>query len=189
VNNRAVQLAQAGLWQEAETTINQALALDNQEPIVGWNARLITLHAETLRADLALSGYPLLSHIFYGDYAAALALLRPYPPAQLFSSQSPLIIGTMAEDYQADLANWITRSTELALNTCWNCAFADYNPIGSGSFGGLACFRNIKEAYRKVQNKRDLMNLWEKRTEYVQEIYLCPEFEKRQPGVGGLYVG
>jgi len=75
------------------------------------------------------------------------------------------------------------------IKTCWNCAFADYHPVGSGSFGGLACFKNTKEDYRNIKSKFDLMHLWDKRADSVQEIHLCPEFEKRIPGMGGLYVG
>lgn len=75
------------------------------------------------------------------------------------------------------------------LKTCWSCAFSDYHPAGSGSFGGLACFRNNKDEYRRVKTKRELLSLWEKRVELVQEIHLCSEFEKRQSRVGSLYVG
>lgn len=80
-------------------------------------------------------------------------------------------------------------SPDVYLKTCWNCAFSDYHPAGSGSFGGLGCFRNTKEDYQKVKDKFSLMHLWDRRAEDVQEIFLCSEFEKRQPSVGGLYVG
>lgn len=75
------------------------------------------------------------------------------------------------------------------LKTCWNCAYSDYHPVGSGLFGGLACFRNNKEEYHSVRSKRDMMSIWGKRAEFVQEIHLCSEFEKRRPGIGGWYVG
>lgn len=75
------------------------------------------------------------------------------------------------------------------LKTCWNCAFSDYHPAGSGIFGDLACFRNVKGEYSQVKDKYSLMNLWDKRAENVQEVHLCPEFQKRQPGIGGFYVG
>jgi hypothetical protein len=78
---------------------------------------------------------------------------------------------------------------DVYLKTCWNCAFSDYHPAGSGIFGDLACFRNTKSEYRQVKDKRALMYLWSQRAEDVQEVHLCPEFEKREPGVGGLYVG
>ncbi len=79
--------------------------------------------------------------------------------------------------------------SDMYLKTCWNCAYSDYHPGGSGVFGDLACFRNMKSEYREVKDKRALMLLWGRRAEDVQEVHLCPEFEKRQPKVGGLYVG
>ena len=70
------------------------------------------------------------------------------------------------------------------LKCCFNCAFSDYSPAGSGLFGGLACFRDNKEQYLKVENKRDLFQIWETMTDWVQETYLCAEFEKRVAGTG-----
>lgn len=70
------------------------------------------------------------------------------------------------------------------LKCCFNCAFSDYSPAGSGLFGGLACFRDNKEQYLNVENKRDLFQIWETKTEFVQETYLCTEFEKRVAGTG-----
>ena len=67
---------------------------------------------------------------------------------------------------------------------CFNCAFSDYSPAGSGLFGDLACFRDNKQPYLKVENKRDLFQIWETMTEWVQETYLCTEFEKRVAGTG-----
>lgn len=78
---------------------------------------------------------------------------------------------------------------DVYLKTCWNCAFSDYLPSGSGYFGNLGCFRNVKNEYKQVKDKRALMLLWKNRAEDVQEIQLCPEFEKRHLGIGGLYVG
>jgi Family of unknown function (DUF6304) len=72
----------------------------------------------------------------------------------------------------------------LHLKTCISCAFSDYFPAGSLMFGGLACFRDNRAAYRTVTNKRDLFSIWDTRTEYVQETYLCPEYERRGPHAG-----
>ena len=77
----------------------------------------------------------------------------------------------------------------LYLKTCWNCAFSDYHPVGSGIFGDLGCFRNTKSEYKRVKDKRALMLLWSQRADDVQEVHLCQDFEKRQPGEGGFYVG
>ena len=77
----------------------------------------------------------------------------------------------------------------IYLKSCWNCAYSDFLPTGSGQFGNLACFKNTKDEYKKVRNKKDLFQIWDQRAGFVQEIHVCPEFEKRQPGIGGLYVG
>jgi hypothetical protein len=70
------------------------------------------------------------------------------------------------------------------LKTCINCAFSDYSPSGHGLFGGLACFRDNKTGYRAVRTKRDLFGIWITMTGFVQETFLCPEFERRSPGTG-----
>ncbi len=70
------------------------------------------------------------------------------------------------------------------IKTCINCALADYHPVGYGLFGGLACFRNNKEAFRAAKTKRELFRIWNTSIE-VQETYLCPEFVRwipRKPG-------
>src|SRR6266511_1057072 len=72
----------------------------------------------------------------------------------------------------------------IFLKCCHTCAFSDYHPVGSGTFGGLACFRDHKQAYLALKGKAALMHFFNNRTEYVQETYLCPEFEKRVPGTG-----
>jgi len=80
---------------------------------------------------------------------------------------------------------------QLPVNTyvkaCIACGLSDYSPAGSDLFGGLACFRDVKDAYRRVRTKRDIFALWNSRSEYVQETFLCPEFERR--GVDAGYRG
>lgn len=70
------------------------------------------------------------------------------------------------------------------LQACICCAFSDYSPYGHGLFGGLACFRGVKEAYRAVRSKDGLFRIWEQMSGFVQETYVCPEFELRRPGAG-----
>jgi hypothetical protein len=72
----------------------------------------------------------------------------------------------------------------IYIKSCYTCAFSDYHPSGYGAFGCLACFRNNKEEYLSVKNKIELMNIFNKKAESVQETYLCPEYEKRIPGTG-----
>ncbi len=68
---------------------------------------------------------------------------------------------------------------ESYMKCCFSCAFSDYHPVGSGAFGTLACFRDNKHEYLKVKSKAALFHIWNTMTEWVQETYLCPEFEKR----------
>lgn len=72
----------------------------------------------------------------------------------------------------------------FSLEACITCGLSDYSPAGNGSFGCLACFRDVAEEYRQVQSKRDIFALWDRLTEYVQETHHCPCFEKRLPGTG-----
>ena len=124
MNNEAVALAQAGLWESAQALIVQARASAPQDEIVAWNAILINLTTDDLRAQLQTSAYPLLAHVFLGDYAGALELMRPYPPEQLFNPQTPLVVGTVAEGWETALQDWITRSTNQALRAMPNLAAA-----------------------------------------------------------------
>jgi hypothetical protein len=70
------------------------------------------------------------------------------------------------------------------MRACIGCGLSDYSPAGHGLFGGLACFRATKTAYQSIASKQELFAIWESRTEFVQETYLCPEFERRQRGTG-----
>lgn len=105
---------------------------------------------------------------------------------QLYQSGGKNLYGTFDEQL-TELNDALP--TSMYLKVCWNCAFSDYYPSGSAMFGELACFRNTKDKYRQVKSKIELIQLWDKRAEDVQEIYLCPEFEKHQPNIGGRYVG
>ena len=114
-NNEAVRLASAGLWKDAQAAIEQAKSLKADNPIVQWNAGLIDLHAKAYRDQVDAQTYPLLNNLFYGDYAAAVDVLRPYTPDQIFSLTSPLIKGTVAETWESTLADWITQTTNSAI--------------------------------------------------------------------------
>ena len=121
LTNEAVALAEAGLWQDALAAITQArqASVDVQPPFtndtVDWDYGLIKLHADAAARAVADSGYPLLSNVFYGDYAAAVDLMRPYSAAQIFSAQTPLVVGTTAETWVPELTGAITQSATSAL--------------------------------------------------------------------------
>jgi hypothetical protein len=86
------------------------------------------------------------------------------------------------EDELLEIQNQLREG--IHMKACINCAFSDYSPYGHGLFGHLACFRGNKEGYRYVRTKADLFQMWDTMTEYVQETYLCPEFENRRAGTG-----
>jgi len=67
---------------------------------------------------------------------------------------------------------------------CINCLYSDYSPYGHASFGGMMCFRNLKTEYLKVKSKDDFWSVHDRYDRFVQETYLCPEFERRVPGTG-----
>ncbi len=117
LNNRAVELFTHELMKDALTEIEQAAALDSTNNTVKWNRVLIKLHADARREHVRESNYPLLTNIFYGDYPAAVNVLRPFPIDQVMSrsDQSPLIKGTPAEGNADSLVSYITSTTTLAL--------------------------------------------------------------------------
>ncbi|MCU0502821.1 MAG: DUF333 domain-containing protein [Anaerolineae bacterium] len=120
-NNEAVMLARAGLWKDAAPKIveTQQISANMQSPSSGeaidWNFGIIKLTAAAMAKHARNSGYPLLSNVFYGDYAAAVDLMRPYPPAQIFTATTPLVVGTVAEGWLPQLTQAITTSTTSAL--------------------------------------------------------------------------
>jgi hypothetical protein len=113
--NRAVTLAQAWLWKDALAEIEQLRVEELRDQAAVWDVALIRLIGEA-RAEQAASGaYPLLDNLFYGDYEAAMELMRQYSPEEIFHPQTPLIDGTVAEGWEPDMTYWITTTTTLAL--------------------------------------------------------------------------
>jgi len=118
--NRAVALAEAGLWKDALSPITEGRALLNQYPdadvaTVEWDYALIQLHTTALIDELTNGAYPLLGAVFYGDYARAVDLFRGYAPEQIFTPKSPLVAGTVAEGFESDLVASLLEHTNNAL--------------------------------------------------------------------------
>ncbi len=90
--------------------------------------------------------------------------------------------GGWFEDELLEIQVALPESTYM--KACINCTFSDYAPAGNGMFGCMACFRDNKAGYLAVRNKSDLYRIWDTKTEWVQETYLCSEFERRVPGTG-----
>jgi hypothetical protein len=118
--NPAVDMANAGLWKDALVQITEARDLAPSYPecdihTLNWNHAMIELHADAMAADATSGIYPLLSRVFYGDYAAAVDLMRPHSPVDVFDPAGPLIAGTVAEGMEGVLGGQILISTDAAL--------------------------------------------------------------------------
>lgn len=66
---------------------------------------------------------------------------------------------------------------------CYGCMYGDYSVYGQGFMGSILCFKNQKEAYLKVQNKDEYMQL-EMHDSQQQELFCCDEYEIRDRSVG-----
>ncbi len=65
------------------------------------------------------------------------------------------------------------------IKACMNCALSEYNPFQSGGFTDLACFKD-KPREEAVGHKGKGYPGWAGYKEYVQDIYLCSQFELRE---------
>ncbi|MET7473252.1 DUF6304 family protein [Streptomyces sp. NPDC005648] len=73
------------------------------------------------------------------------------------------------------------------IRACVACAWSDYHPAGAPLMGGLACFRDVRDRYRQVHGKHGphgVFAIWDELTEFVQETWLCEQFEHRGPEAG-----
>lgn len=113
--DRAVTLARAGLWKDAATRVRR-LSAAAMDPAVAWNAALIDLNAAGRARHAATSRHPLLPHVLYGDYAAAIAPMRRIGVARLFGPRPPGVADTPAEAWGGRLAVWVERATTAAVN-------------------------------------------------------------------------
>jgi hypothetical protein len=131
------------LLQEASTVTAQAQALNTSEPTVAWNAALINLLLNEQSEAARNGSYPLLENIFYGNDEAALDVMRPYDPEEIFNQPTPLVQGTLAEGWEQEgLSKWIldlvnqATQIELELATVYflrgRTKFLTY-PTGSSS--------------------------------------------------------
>lgn len=68
------------------------------------------------------------------------------------------------------------------LKCCFACGLSDYSVYGHDVFGSMICFKNLKQRYLNIKTHYDYYDLLEENElEYVQEIYLCPEYHVRRP--------
>jgi hypothetical protein len=116
-NDNLIALAEAGLWKDVLATLPEAGIFSYTEPAFQWNLALLRVTGEARQAEATgeSPAYPLLDHVFFGDFAAAVDLLRDVGAEAIFSPDSPLIVGTVAENWEPELADWILGAVDPAL--------------------------------------------------------------------------
>ncbi len=150
--NPAVQRAEAGLWKDAAALIEGVSQEAAKYPgtdvwTVTWDEILIRKHAEEMAAAVADSFYPPLANAFYGDYAAAVDLLRGFKPEQLFAANSPAL--GEATTFVTETANYITASASAALSVTPDLAPAYFLrgwALYLAGKGGVAAAADIEKA-------------------------------------------
>ena len=128
LNNRAVAQAQAGLWVNAILTVEDGQTLNPDDERFLWNSIYITVNADARKnaSDTDESGLPLLGHVFYGDYVAAVDELRPYEPGEIFNRLSPALQNTPAEGLLETLGERLEAELTPALELEPDVAAARY---------------------------------------------------------------
>lgn len=155
-NAHLLALAGGGLWRDVLESLDEAQPLAAEDPsgVFGWNLTLLRLNAEARRAQTEQenAAYPLLDRVFYGDYEGAVEIMRAYPPEEIFSLRSPLIVGGVAEGWEETLASWLHRSSADALAALPDLAAAHF-------ISGWADFLvgNRDEAVLSVQRAAELV--------------------------------
>jgi hypothetical protein len=89
------------------------------------------------------------------------------------------------EEALHDLQRGLPHGTRIT--ACVACAWSDYHPVGHSLMAGLACFRDAKDVYRRVDGKYGpwgILTHWSALTEFVQETWLCDQFEHRTSDQG-----
>jgi hypothetical protein len=116
--NRAVEMAQAGLWKDAKIIFDQARFSGGEVPVgdaFTWDAALIDLYANSIAADIQNSAFPMMIEVYYGDYPAAVERLRLYPVEQLFTAQPALLQNSVVTGFESSLSAQIIESASAAI--------------------------------------------------------------------------
>ena len=129
-----------------------------------------------------------------GSLSVALVLGDPAPTGGLDREQLRIVLEYNGQQFAGSgTSGWfedelLSIQSQLPegvfIKACINCQYSDYSPYGHGLFGSMTCFRNLKAEYLKVTTKKEFWSVHGRQDRFVQETYLCPEFERRIPGTG-----
>ncbi len=108
----AIDYARAGRWNMVTGALTKAAAPTSTTD--RWNVWQLKRMVQA-RTPQAGDAFPLLAYVFYGDYDAAVNVLRQYPVADVVSEDGALIAGTTAEGFSDALVENVVRLTSTAL--------------------------------------------------------------------------
>ena len=121
LNDRAIDLASANLWKDAEELTREAILIDPDNKIISRNEIFIRFHAEVREWKADRTVYPLLEYLFYGDYDRVLDLFRPYSPEDLFAERPMLLSfelsdGTIIGEGITNVQKWFSKYSTQAIS-------------------------------------------------------------------------
>ncbi len=113
-NSLALALAESGLYAEAAAEIEQARMMAPSNRTVQWNALWIGHHLEVSRQLALASPFPLLSHVFAGDWDASFDELWSMGPPSSFGD-TPIPIGSAAFGFEQTVGHLLVQYGNSAL--------------------------------------------------------------------------
>ncbi len=114
INSHALALADAGLYADALDEIERAEIAAPSDPSVNWNALWIRHHLEVSRQLALVSPFPLLSHVFAGDWDFSFEVLWSMDPSTLFSD-TPIPANSEAYGFEQTVGHLLIQYGNSAL--------------------------------------------------------------------------
>ncbi len=114
INSHALALAEAGLYADALDEIERAEIAAPSDQNVRWNALWIRHHLEVSRQLALASPFPLLSHVFAGDWDFSFEVLWSMGPSTLFSD-TPVPAGSAAFGFEKTVGHLLVQFANSAL--------------------------------------------------------------------------
>ena len=113
-NSLALALAESGLYAEAAAEIEQAQLMAPANATVQWNALWIRHHLDVSRQLALTSPFPLLSHVFAGDWEASFDELWSMGSSSVFGD-TPIPVGSAAYGFEQTVGHLLVQYGNAAL--------------------------------------------------------------------------
>ena len=114
INSQALALAEAGLYADALDEIERAEIAAPSDQTVRWNAHWIRHHLEVSRQLAQVSPFPLLSHVFAGDWDFSFEVFWSMGPSKLFSD-TPIPASSSAFGFEQTVGHLLVQFGNSAL--------------------------------------------------------------------------